>query len=118
MSDDYMTARGELLRLRFNPSFDNQTRARACDFQERLDSLRCLSRDVMLRLVSNPEMADAPAGAIASRSVALAECLLAELAKVEAGEFTTEEENMKQGTLFGLFRQWYYKNRSEEGGGP
>lgn len=113
---DYMEVRADNLAMEkagkhgHSVAFEN--------YIERTNTLRCLSRDFALRIASNPEMVDAPAGAIASRSVALAECLLAELGKAEAGEFITEEENMMQGTLFGLFRQMYYDKKQREGGEP
>lgn len=114
--NDYMTARGAMLDISMVSRLEGEKRNRADEMVERLITLRCLARDIQLRIVSNPEMVDAPASAIASRSVALAECLLAELGKAEAGEFITEEENMMQGALFGLFRQWYYDKQAREGG--
>lgn len=114
---DYMEVRAENLAIQAvskssygKPPFEN--------FIERLNSLRCLSRDFALRIAANPEMVDAPAGAIAARSVALAECLLAELGKAERGEFITEEENMMNGSLFGLFRQWHYEKQAKAEGAP
>jgi hypothetical protein len=122
---DYMSVRAEMLldfidreMSKQKPPPDEATVKRAAEFVERLSSLRTLSKDILLRLVANPEMVDAPASALASRSVTLAECLLAELGKVEKGEFVTEEENMMQGTLFALFRQWYYKKREGAGWEP
>jgi hypothetical protein len=111
MTRDYMTIRSENIAVRSAGKVDPDALAR-------YEALRCLSRDVLLRVVANPEMADAPAAALASRSVALAECLLAELGKVEMGEEISEAENMMEGTLFGLFRQMYYQKRAApEGAG-
>lgn len=112
MTMDYMQLRSEQLSLEASGKPHAHTQ-KFDAYLERLESLRCLSRDFALRIAANPEMVDAPAGAIAARSVALAECLLAELGKAERGEFITEEENMMNGTLFGLFRQWHYEKQAK-----
>lgn len=109
--NDYMMQRPEMLAITLMSGKEGAERQKADEMIERLMTLRCLSRDIMLRVVANPEMVDAPAGALASRSVALAECLLAELGRVEKGEEISEEENMMQGSLFGFFRQMYHQKR-------
>lgn len=114
---DYMQHR-PLLRLHhanMDPDELDPKRVTLEEKMERLSALRCASRDVFLRLVSNPEMADVPALALASRSVVLAEALLAELHKAEFGETLTEEENMKNGALFRLFREQFYAKREASG---
>lgn len=109
--NDYMMQRPEMLAITLLNKLEGKKRMEADEMIERLMTLRCLSRDILLRLVANPEMVDAPAGALASRAVALAECHLAELGKVEKGEGISEEENMMQGALFGLFRRLYHDAR-------
>lgn len=114
MSKDYMEARSEMLGTRNWKQTSTLSPAQfnaEDDKLERLNTLRCLSRDVFLRLISNPEMVDAPAMALASRSVAMAECLLVMLERAEKGEKLEEEENMLDGKLFGLFRNMYYEKR-------
>jgi hypothetical protein len=117
--NDYMTTRTVNLAERLAYSTETRGAMQPAfaegDRLERLEALRCLSRDVLLRYTQNPEMMEAPPGVLAARAVVQAESLLAELERVEAGKEVTEEENMKHGVLFRMFREMFWRKQQGSG---